>query len=280
MAGIIWLASYPKSGNTWLRAFLHNLLRNPEQPADINQLDQFCLGDSLSGWYEHVSGGRKVAEMSRAEIQALRPKVHEAFTRAHPDSVFAKTHNMLGEAEGVPLITMERTAGAIYVLRNPLDVCLSLADHFGLGLDGAAAMLNDPAAGSLTDERTVFEVYGTWAQHALSWTKEERPNLLWLRYEDMLEKPHQTFGRAARFLGLTPPRPRLEKAIRFSSFKVLANQEATRGFRERSVHSKRFFRVGQAGQWRKALSPEQVKAIVAVNREQMARFGYLPKEYL
>lgn len=280
MAGIIWLASYPKSGNTWLRAFLHNLLKNPEQPADINQLDQFCLGDSLAGWYEHAANGRKVADMTAAEIQALRPKVHAAFTRAHPDSVFAKTHNILAEVEGVPLISMEHTAGAIYVMRNPLDVCLSLSDHFGLSLEDAAAMLNDPKSGALTDERTVFEFYGTWSQHVASWTKEDRPDLLWLRYEDMLEKPHQTFNRAARFLGLTPPRPRLEKAIRFSSFKVLASQEANRGFRERSVHSKRFFRVGQAGQWRKTLSPEVVKAIVEANREEMARFGYLPKEYL
>ena len=280
MAGIIWLASYPKSGNTWLRAFLHNLLKNPEQPADINQLDQFCLGDSLAGWYEHISGGRKVLEMSTAEIQELRPKVHAAFTRAHPDSVFAKTHNILAEVAGVPLVTMEHTAGAMYVLRNPLDVCLSLADHFGMSLDDAVAMLNDPHAGAKADERTVFEFYGSWSQHVESWTKEDRPELFWMRYEDMLEKPLQTFGRAARFLSLTPPRPRLEKAIRFSSFKVLANQEANRGFRERSVHSERFFRVGRAGQWRKALSAEQVGRIVEGNREQMARFGYLPKEYL
>lgn len=278
MGGIVWLASYPKSGNTWLRAFLHNLLRNPEHPADINQLDRFCYGDSLAPLYERVAG-RKVGELSRAEIQGLRPKVHEGFAQSFPDTVFAKTHNMMAEVEGVPLITMAHTAGAIYVLRNPLDMALSLADHFGLGPDQAVHMLNNPEAGSLTDDRTVFEVYGSWSQHVWSWTREERPNLLWLRYEDMLEKPLQSFGRIAQFLGFRPPRPRLEKAIRFSSFKVLAGQEASRGFRERSVHSQRFFRVGKAGQWRKALSAQQVRALVEGNREQMARFGYLPDEY-
>lgn len=279
MGGIVWLASYPKSGNTWLRAFLHNLLRNPERPADINQLDQFCLGDSLAAWYERAAGGRKVVEMERAEIQRLRPKVHEAFTRAHPDSVFAKTHNMLGEVEGVPLVSMAHTVGAIYVLRNPLDVALSLADHFGLPLADAVGMMNNPEAGTRTDARTVFEFYGTWSQHVWSWTREERPNLIWVRYEDLLEKPREAFGRIARFLGLDPPKPRLEKAIRFSSFKVLREQEARAGFRERSVHSERFFRVGQAGQWRRALAPELVDALIAVNRAQMVRFGYLPTAY-
>jgi len=278
MGGIVWLASYPKSGNTWLRAFLHNLLRNPEQPADINQLDRFCYGDSLAPFYERVAG-RRVGDLSRAEIQALRPKVHEGFARSFPDTVFAKTHNMMAEIEGVPLITMEHTAGAIYVLRNPLDVSLSLADHFGLGPAQAVNMLNNPDAGSLTDDRTVFEVYGAWSQHVWSWTQTERPNLIWVRYEDMLEKPLQTFGRIAGFLGFQPPRARLEKAIRFSSFKVLASQEASRGFREKSLHSQRFFRVGKAGQWRKALSVEQIRALVEGNREQMARFGYLPEEY-
>ncbi len=63
MGAIIWLASYPKSGNTWLRAFLHNLLRNPSQPADINQLDRFALGDSQKMWYAEVAD-RPLADMA------------------------------------------------------------------------------------------------------------------------------------------------------------------------------------------------------------------------
>ncbi len=113
MGGIVWLASYPKSGNTWMRAFLHNLLRNPARPMEINELDKFCLGDSQVYWFEHVSG-RKISELSRQDIARLRPKVHAAFTEAHPDSVFAKTHNMLAESEGAPLINLDCTVGAIF----------------------------------------------------------------------------------------------------------------------------------------------------------------------
>lgn len=276
MGGIIWLASYPKSGNTWLRAFLHNLLRDSDQPAEINKLDQFCLGDSQASWYSHVANGRKPMDMPPEEVAALRPLVHRAFTEAHPDSVFAKTHNIMAEAHGVPLVTMEYTVGAIYVIRNPLDMVISLADHFGTSLDDAIAMLADPEAGAPSNEANAFEFYGTWSQHAASWTAMESHSLMHLRYEDMGRKPRQSFRKVARFLGLNPPNARLDKAIRFSSFKVLRAQEAKHGFRERSSHSKQFFRSGKSGQWRTALSKPQVDAVVSAHREQMERFGYLP----
>lgn len=277
MGGIIWLASYPKSGNTWLRSFVHNLLRNPAEPADINQLDQFCYGDSQAGWYERLAG-RKLADLSPQEIANLRPAVHRAFGRSRPDSVFVKTHNMMGETFGVPLIAMEATAGAIYVVRNPLDLVLSLADHFGLTLDQGIDMLGDPQSATQTDERNVFEFYGTWSQHVRSWAGQQGKQLMVVRYEDLAAKPEQSFGRIAAFLALKPPKARLDKAIRFSAFDVLRKQEEAQGFRERSLHQQRFFRVGKAGQWRDKLSPAQVERIVREHASQMSRFGYVPAE--
>ena len=276
MGAIIWLASYPKSGNTWLRAFLHNLLRNPPKPAAINELDRFCLGESQAAWYRDV-GGIDPAAASPAEIAALRPKVHEAFTRSFPDSVFVKVHNRLGEQDGHPLISMAHTAGAIYVVRNPLDVVLSMTSHFGVDIDGAIERLNMPGAASEANDNNVPEYYGDWSHHVTSWTGQENPQLHIVRYEDMTETPQRTFGAIAGFLGLSPGKPRLNKAIRFSSFKELRKQEAVSGFRERSHHADRFFRVGRTGQWRKELSTPQIDRIVAAHHEQMERFGYLPE---
>jgi Sulfotransferase domain len=275
MGKIIWLASYPKSGNTWLRAFLHNLFRRPDAAYDINRLIDFCTSESAIGWYHEV-GKRPVAELSRAEIAQLRPAVHARLTEIFPDNVFVKTHNALVEESGVPMITMAHTAGAIYVVRNPLDVCISFADHYARTIDQAIEDLNRP--GMMTDviSTHVPEVFGSWSENVESWTARPSPALHVMRYEDMLAEPERTFGAVTRFLGLNTSTERLRHAIELSSFDKLRQQEEQRGFKERSTASERFFRVGRAGQWRTKLTPAQVEAVVRVHEKQMRRFGYLP----
>ena len=275
MGAIVWLASYPKSGNTWMRAFLHNLLRNPDRPIHINELERFSLGDSQRIWYDEVSE-RPLAELSEAEIVGLKPKAHRRMTEAFPDSVFVKTHNRVGDAFGRPLITMACTAGAIYVVRNPLDVVISMSHHYDVDLDRAIAMLNDPNLAPPGDDRIIAQFLGDWSGHVRSWTAAPSTQLIVVRYEDMLATPSATFGGVAGFLGLTPPAERLDQAVEFSSFKVLQTQEAEAGFKERAISEDQFFRAGTAGQWRDRLSTKQIAAVVDAHREQMARFGYLP----
>jgi len=273
MGAIVWLASYPKSGNTWMRAFLHNLLRDPPAPIPINQLTQFTIGDTLKGWYENVAG-HKVDGLSGEEQARLRPLVHRAFTKAFPDSVFVKTHMMLGEAHGVPLITMDVTAGAIYIVRDPRDVAISAASHFGTDIDGAITLMNDPQAGAAEDADNMPQYYGTWSHHVESWTAERHQALHVVRYEDMLQKPVPTFTKVARFLGFQPPPERVRRAIEFSSFRELKRQEETGGFHERSVNAAAFFRVGAAGQWRRELTAEQARRLVQAHGPVMRKFGY------
>jgi hypothetical protein len=110
MGAIIWLASYPKSGNTWLRAFLHNLLRNPQEGYDINKLDDFTLGESAYGWY-HRFDDRPLESYSEAEVAALRPKVHRYLTTLFPDSIFAKTHCAVMEDHGVEFVFLPASHG-------------------------------------------------------------------------------------------------------------------------------------------------------------------------
>ena len=277
MGAIIWLASYPKSGNTWIRAFLHNLFLDRPEPAPINALNDFCLGEDKAEYYNNFDR-RPCTEMTPREIAELRPKVHDLLTKAYPDSVFVKTHNYLGEWEGFPLVNMECTAGAIYLVRNPLDVAVSSARFYGVTIDQAIAWMAHPGMGSPTTDTSVRQVYGTWSTHLESWTQNPMPSLHVTRYEDMLNQPFKTFGGVAKFLGLDPPRARLQRAIANSSFRSLRKQEDERGFVERSQHA-HFFRVGRAGQWRKVLSEEQVRRIVSDHREQMKRFKYLPKGY-
>lgn len=275
MGKIIWLASFPKSGNTWLRAFLHNLLRNPRDAYNVNQLTEFTHSDSQMRWY-NLFDPRPGNQITKEEIAALRPKVHEAMTKSFPDSVFVKTHNALVEDRGTPMITMEYTAGAIYVIRNPLDVVISHADHYGLTIDESIAAMNTPGLQSVNEVVHCYEIHGSWSEHVRSWTHRPSPALHIVRYEDMTSAPIKTFGGIAAFLGLKVPRERLDRAIKLSSFRVLQEQEKRFGFVERSEHSQRFFRAGKVGQWRKVLTPAQVETIGEHHGEQMARFGYWP----
>ncbi len=274
MGKIIWLASYPKSGNTWLRAFLHNLLRNPDQPFDINRLTAFSLGDSLPQFYKQLDP-RPPGELGFEDIARLRPSVHRLMTEASPDNVFVKTHNALVEDYDVPLITLELTAGAIYVVRDPLDVAMSYSHHLGASIDDTIQFMAASAARTPSGDAFVTEKICSWSVHVESWTANPNRTLHVVRYEDMHTQPIKTFAGIARFLGLTPPRERLEKAIRSSSFRVLQEQEKRHGFIERSPVAERFFRSGRMGEGRKLLTPAQIARIVADHGPQMARFGYL-----
>ena len=246
MGKIIWLASYPKSGNTWLRAFLHSLLRDPPEGYDINRITELSLVDSAVGWYRPLIG-RPPGDWTREEVGRVRRKAHEAITRAHPDSAFIKTHNaLIADAHG-PFITIELTAGAIYILRNPLDVAVSYSHHLGRTIDQTIDLMNHPRAGTPNTKTNVYQFLKSWSQHVQSWTRRPHPGLHVVRYEDMLTEPEKVFGGIVAFLGLKPPRERLQRAIERSSFTELRKREETQGFKERSRHAEYFFREGRAG---------------------------------
>ncbi len=128
MAGIIWLASYPKSGSTWVRAFLHNLMRASKKPYDINQLDDLVASGTSRGWYDKAYG-KPTADLDDQALLRLRQLAHARIARRSGDDVFVKTHSRTGSHEGVDLTSGSQTAGAIYIIRNPLDVAVSAADH-------------------------------------------------------------------------------------------------------------------------------------------------------
>lgn len=278
MGRIVWLASYPKSGNTWLRAFLANLIADRPQPLPLAELPDYCEDEARADHYARLAG-RPAEDLSVAELCALRPAVHELIAAAAPGTVLVKTHNLWGGFEGHPLHNPKVTAGGVYVVRNPLDVAVSMTHHFGLGVDEAIDFLGNEDTATASDHRWAGQVLGSWSSHVESWAGIEHPNFLTVRYEDLLEKPAKTFARIARLLGVAD-RARIERAIGHASFQTLAGIERRDGFIEASEKTDaRFFRVGRARQWPQALSREQVARIVDRHRAQMARFKYLPPGY-
>jgi hypothetical protein len=211
---------------------------------------------------------------------ALRPRVHQDIAQSRErGTVFTKTHNMFGQLQGIPLHNLSVMAGAIYIVRNPLDVVLSVADHFGLSIDEAIGFMADEETGTPTNEENVAGYMGSWSTHVQSWTLQPHPAIVVVRFEDLQDQPLKAFGSVAKLLGLGADRNRLRKAIQFSSFRELKQQELAGGFIEKSPNSRHFFRKGNKNQWVAALSEEQIAAIVERHREQMQRFSYIPPRF-
>ncbi|MBS0515940.1 MAG: sulfotransferase domain-containing protein [Proteobacteria bacterium] len=277
MGNIVWLASYPKSGNTWLRAFLANLMANRPTPVALAELPNYGRLEAEPELYSRIAG-RPSTDLDFAQLCALRPQVHAAIAATATRTVFVKTHSMAGIVDGVPLLTPQVSAGSIYVVRNPLDVAISMSHHFGIDQDAAIDYLNSENSATENSEMFVTEFLGSWSQHVKSWADMESERILILRYEDLLEKPAKWFGKVARMVG-TEDRTRIERAIRHCDFRALAEMEKRDGFVEVPIKGKRFFRAGRSNQWREKLSREQVARIIAAHREQMQRFGYVPGGY-
>ena len=171
----------------------------------------------------------------------------------------------------------EVSAGAIYVVRNPLDVAISFADFRGVSTDTAIANIGTSGASVATTDEQVFTLPGSWSENVSTWTLVKDPSLLVVRYEDMVDRPAETFGTIARHVLMKHTAEQLGAAIAQSSFATLRVLEEESGFSERPANVKRFFREGGHGQWRGLLTQPQIARVVADHREQMMRFGYLPQ---
>lgn len=279
-SGLVWLASYPKSGNTWTRAFLSNLasiIEGEEEELDVNSIGRFTVGENFTLHYKDRLGFEPTgSEEHRKQIAALRHEVQQEIADKFEGLVFVKTHNALLIDRGHSLINFAVTSGAIYIVRNPLDVAISLSYHINKTIDHAIMMMGSPDVESAVNEKRVHEVWGSWSQHVMSWTRKPHHAIYVMRYEDMLSEPEKTFGKLADHLLLGPTRAQLRQAIERSSFANLKSQEEKEGFKEKPEHAERFFREGRAGQWKEVLTPAQIDRIVKNHGEQMKRFGYLP----
>ena len=278
MGNIVWLASYPKSGNTWIRAFLANLIANRSDPVPLDELARYCDDEARPELFSTVAG-KPSTDLSPGEIAELRPRVHAMIAANSRGTRFVKTHNYYGAFDGHPLHNAEVTAGAIYVVRNPLDVAVSMTHHFGLTVDEAIERLGNDDVATANDAMFVMQLLGSWSFHVRSWADLASERILIVRYEDLLEKPAKHFAKVAKLVGMGQDRARIDHAIRHAGFGTLSSLEKKHGFIEASDKATRFFRNGRMNQWREALGREQVQRIVDAHREQMARFGYVPNGY-
>lgn len=279
MKPIVWLASYPKSGNTWFRAFWNNYRKNGEEPVSINELEGGPIASSRSHFDDVV--GYDSADLTDDEIDQLRPEVYLRWAEEAKETLYCKIHDAYTRLpDGRVLVPKAATERALYFVRNPLDVVVSYAHHRGRpGYEDTIRLMNFGRAGMNHDPRRQEDQFRqwllTWSGHVKSWTEEADFPVKVLRYEDMRARPHESFGEAVKFLGWEEDAARLDQAIRFSRFEELSAQEQAVKFREKSPVAKSFFRKGETGAWREALTPEQAERVMRDHAEVMREWGYL-----
>lgn len=274
MGDIVWLASYPKSGNTWARAFMVNYL-NADKDQSMRDLNMFALGDMDRQHYEACFGADELDGIDRPGLGPERLDVHAYIAREFPGNPVVKTHSNFRLANGRVGFNLSVTKCAVYIVRNPLDVVVSFADHYGSAIDDVIKGTCSEnyvitALDNLVDQRL-----GTWRSHAVNWISSEGFPKLVMRYEDMVRDPHRAFGQLIDFLKLERDDDRLAKAVDAASFETLRRKEEEEGFVEKSPHSERFFRQGTFGGWRDALTREQVSRLVEFNGPVMRKLGYI-----
>lgn len=270
---IVWLASYPKSGNTWLRIFLANYLFNRQTPMPINEVHRLGVGDAVESVYRRFAGGAFNARDPRQSL-ALRPKVLNGIVANGAQINLVKTHNCRIKAFGLELIPAHLTRSAIYIVRNPLDMVLSYARHYGHTPEVAAMAIGRPET-TVAGPGSVTQFIGSWSQHVLSWVRCRDFPVLVLRYEDIHVEPERAFAKVLEHIGVPVDPERLDRAVGFSSFGELRRQEDSGGFIERAPQSERFFDSGRAGRWRDELPLEAAERIRREHGRVMREFGYM-----
>ena len=279
MGKILWLTSYPKSGNTWVRLFLANLFKGDRaSPVALNRIGEATLAEPGTAGFA-LFDKRPWQDWSVEDIARLRPQVQERIASTGDGVVPVKTHNAFVLVRGTSVINMAVTAGAVYVVRNPLDVAVSYAHHQGSDIDAIIDIMAQSMFRTPTNGTNVYEVMGNWSEHVASWTASQSPMIHIMRYEDMLANPHGVFAGLAGFMRTGADEAAVKRAVDMSAFDTVSRQEASEGFAERTPAQDRFFRAGRAEQWRDVLSEDQIGRIVETHREQMARDDYVPEGY-
>lgn len=273
---IVWLASYPKSGNTWLRSLLHACL-DPDKTLDLNNLGGgpvHLVRQTLDDYCAISSG-----EMLPEELIPYRADLHMHLAMQCTFPAFIKTHDAYTlDRTGQPLFPTQTSAGAVYITRDPVDIIPSLAHHEGRDTQWTIDRLADPQAAlnQWADKSSTAlpEFTGSWSGNVASWLEQTDIPVLHIRYEDMHADPAEALQKVLDFCGLEVGQHRIAEAVAACSFDRLKRLESEQGFREKTSSERAFFRSGKVGEGRASLSVDQRQSIIATHREWMEKLGY------
>ena len=267
MKNITWIASYPKSGSTWIRSILFCALNGS---LNINEMGNFIpnfatiastyLGDNFQDpmdiRYKWQQAQKQLSQTALSKNQNL----------------IIKTHNAAGKYDVGIFPSAEYSSNAVYIVRDPRDVAVSYSKHFNHSIKIAVEKLQDENLINIQPiSRKRGEFTSSRQNHIRGWQNSEIP-VLFIKYEDLLENPKENISKIFEFLSIKPL-IEISEIIKLTNFKELSELENKNGFIEASSHSK-FFRKGGKAQWKKIPSTS-FKLVEKRNFELMNELGYL-----
>ena len=217
---IIWLASYPKSGNTYVRAFLSAYYFSDNGQFDFSQISNIDQFPHEKFFKQKVNS---ISEASKQWIPIQREINKDKKIR------FFKTHSFLGNFQGNEFTTPETTLGAVYIIRDPRNVLTSLKNHYSFDNDKALKMITDKTRSLMSNNgsHASLTYLSSWAENYLSWFRNNRFRRLFVKYEDLITNKYETFRDIIVFTNTLMNRvegvdkSKLQKAIETTNFNVL-----------------------------------------------------------
>ena len=282
---IIWLASYPKSGNTYVRAFLSAYYFSDNGQFDFSQItniDQFPHEKFFNQKVNNFDEASKLWVPIQKKINQDK-KIR-----------FFKTHSFLGNYKGNEFTSPETTLGAIYIIRDPRNVFTSIKNHYSLDNEKALKMITDKTRSLMSNNgsHASLTYISSWAENYLSWLRNNKFRRLFVKYEDLIENRYETFRDLIVFTNALMNnvegvnKLKLQKAIETTNFNVLKKKEMSETFdgsdssfkNWRKFHSENknlFFNLGPENDWNKNLEKEFAEKIETNFEKEMKKLKYL-----
>ena len=275
---IVFIASYMKSGNTWVRSIICSLLNNGSFQLDdlktIKLFSQETYFSKLGNMQYQENGNLDFLYVSNNWINAQK-LINSSESK---NIKFFKTHNIRGKINNNYFTDESVCKGFIYLIRDPRDIAISLAKHMDINIDAAIDIMLFQK-NFVTNVFKVNEAVCTWKMHTESWINFKSVPRLIVRYEDMVKNNENAVKQICEFVKILYENKinfdmtLINKTLLQTNFNNLQRLERENGFVESTKNN--FFRKGISGQWKNILTKKQINLIQKELGDYMKTLGYL-----